>query len=64
MIVTTTEFVLGYEEVLGVVFGNTVGTKHLGKDILANLKNLSEEKLRNNRNAQRRQNKSFEQNGE
>ncbi|WP_290623417.1 MULTISPECIES: YbjQ family protein [unclassified Archaeoglobus] len=42
MIVTTTEFVPGYEveEVLGVVFGNTVRAKHLGKDILAGLKNI------------------------
>lgn len=42
MIVTTTEFVPGYEveEILGVVFGNTVRAKHLGKDILAGLKNI------------------------
>lgn len=42
MIVTTTEFVPGYEieEVLGVVFGNTVRAKHIGKDILAGLKNI------------------------
>lgn len=41
MIVTTTDFVPGYEvEILGVVFGNTVRTKHLGKDITASLKGL------------------------
>ena len=42
MIVTTTEFVPGYEieEVLGVVFGNTVRAKHIGQDILAGLKNI------------------------
>ncbi len=42
MIVTTTDFVPGYEveEVLGVVFGNTVRAKHIGKDILAGLKNI------------------------
>ncbi|RLI75746.1 YbjQ family protein, partial [Archaeoglobales archaeon] len=35
MIVTNTEFVPGYEiaEVLGIVFGNTVRAKHIGKDI-------------------------------
>jgi uncharacterized protein YbjQ (UPF0145 family) len=42
MIVTTTENVPGYEitEVLGIVFGNTVRAKHIGKDILAGLKNI------------------------
>ena len=42
MIVTNTEFVPGYEiaEVLGIVFGNTVRAKHIGKDILAGLKNI------------------------
>ncbi len=42
MIVTTTDYVPGYEveEVLGVVFGNTVRAKHIGKDILAGLKNI------------------------
>ena len=42
MIVTTTDFVPGYEveKVLGVVFGNTVRAKHIGKDILAGLKNI------------------------
>jgi uncharacterized protein YbjQ (UPF0145 family) len=42
MIVTTTDNVPGYEleEILGVVFGNTVRAKHIGKDILAGLKNI------------------------
>ncbi len=42
MIVTTTDFIPGYEvvEVLGVVFGNTVRAKHIGKDIVAALKNV------------------------
>ncbi len=42
MIVTTTDFVPGYEvvEVLSVAFGNTVRAKHVGKDILAGLKNI------------------------
>jgi uncharacterized protein YbjQ (UPF0145 family) len=42
MIVTTTEYVPGYEveEVLGIVTGNTVRAKHIGKDILAGLKNI------------------------
>ena len=42
MIVTTTDYVPGYEvvEILGVVFGNTVRAKHIGKDILAGLKNI------------------------
>ncbi|WP_456467668.1 YbjQ family protein [Archaeoglobus sp.] len=42
MIVTTTDYIPGceVEEVLGVVFGNTVRAKHLGKDILAGLKNI------------------------
>jgi uncharacterized protein YbjQ (UPF0145 family) len=42
VIVTTTDFVPGYEveKVLGVVFGNTVRAKHIGKDILAGLKNI------------------------
>ncbi|RLI76177.1 YbjQ family protein [Archaeoglobales archaeon] len=41
MIVTNTESIPGYEiEVLGVVFGNTVRAKHIGKDILAGLKNI------------------------
>jgi uncharacterized protein YbjQ (UPF0145 family) len=41
MIVTTTEQIPGYEiEVLDVVFGSTVRSKHLGKDILSALKGL------------------------
>jgi uncharacterized protein YbjQ (UPF0145 family) len=42
IIVTTTETVPQREvaEILGVVFGNTVRAKHLGKDILAGLKNI------------------------
>lgn len=42
MIVVTTDFIPGYEiiEVIGVVFGNTVRAKHIGKDILAGLKNI------------------------
>ncbi len=42
MIVTTTDYVPGHEveEILGVVFGNTVRAKHIGKDILAGLKNI------------------------
>ncbi len=42
MIVTTTDYVPGHEveEVLGIVFGNTVRAKHIGKDILAGLKNI------------------------
>lgn len=41
MIITNTEFIPGYEiEILGVVFGNTVRAKHIGKDILAGLKNI------------------------
>ncbi|MDI6867794.1 YbjQ family protein [Methanoculleus sp.] len=42
MILTTTADVPGYEigEILGVVSGNTVRTKNLGKDIMAGLKSL------------------------
>jgi uncharacterized protein YbjQ (UPF0145 family) len=41
MIVTTTGRVLGYEyEILGVVSGNTVRAKHIGKDIMALVKNI------------------------
>jgi uncharacterized protein YbjQ (UPF0145 family) len=42
MIVVTTDNVPGFEiiETLGIVFGNTVRAKHLGKDILAGLKNI------------------------
>ena len=41
MIVTTTESVNGARvEILGIVFGNTVRSKHLGKDIMSGLKSL------------------------
>jgi uncharacterized protein YbjQ (UPF0145 family) len=42
MILTTTAEVPGHEieEILGVVFGNTVRTKNIGKDITAGLKSL------------------------
>lgn len=41
MIITSTEEVPGYrKEILGLVFGNTVRAKHLGKDISAALKNI------------------------
>lgn len=42
MIVTNTETVAGYEitEILGLVQGNTVRAKHIGRDIMAGLKNV------------------------
>lgn len=41
MIITTTENIPGYEyEILGIVFGNTVRAKNIGKDIMAGLKNI------------------------
>ncbi len=40
MIVTTTEQIGCEVDILGVVYGNTVRAKHLGKDILAALKNI------------------------
>ncbi len=42
MIVTNTEAVPEYdvEDILGIVFGNTVRARHIGKDILAGLKNV------------------------
>ena len=42
MILTTLDFVPGREiaEVLGIVKGNTVRARHIGKDILAVLKNI------------------------
>ncbi len=47
MIVTTTENIPGYKtELLGIVFGNTVRAKHIGKDILAGLKNIIGGELR------------------
>lgn len=47
IIITTTENIPGYEiETLGIVFGNTVRAKHLGKDIMAGLKNIVGGELR------------------
>ena len=42
MKLTNTDFIPGYEikEALGLVLGNTVRAKHLGKDIMAGLKNI------------------------
>lgn len=42
MIYTTTESVPGrdIEEILGVVTGNVVQAKHIGRDIMAGLKNI------------------------
>ena len=42
MILTTTDYVPGYEvvEALDVVRGSTVRARHLGRDITASLKNL------------------------
>jgi uncharacterized protein YbjQ (UPF0145 family) len=42
MILATTEALAGYRinEVLGLVRGNTVRTRHLGHDIMAQMKNL------------------------
>lgn len=42
MVITTTPTVPGKEitELLGVVMGNTVRARHLGKDIMAGLKHL------------------------
>ena len=42
MIVVNTDYVLGYKviQTLGLVTGNTVRAKHLGRDIMAGLKNL------------------------
>ena len=41
ILVSTTDEIPGYEtEILGVVFGNTVRAKHIGKDIFAGLKSL------------------------
>ncbi|MEM6312743.1 MAG: heavy metal-binding domain-containing protein, partial [Planctomycetota bacterium] len=48
MIVVNTETVPGYRitEVRGLVQGNTVRAKHLGRDIAASLKNLAGGELR------------------
>ncbi|MBM4117122.1 YbjQ family protein [bacterium] len=42
MILVTTELLAGHRviEVLGLVRGNTVRTRHLGHDIMAHMKNL------------------------
>ena len=41
MIITTTERIPGHEyEILGIVSGNTVRAKHLGKDIMSGLKSI------------------------
>ncbi|HDI11615.1 MAG TPA: YbjQ family protein [Candidatus Acetothermia bacterium] len=42
MIVTTTEGIPGHEvvEILGLVRGNTVRARHLGRDVLAGLRNV------------------------
>jgi uncharacterized protein YbjQ (UPF0145 family) len=41
MIVTSTEQIPGYEmEILGLVVGNTVRAKHLGKDVMSGLKSI------------------------
>ncbi len=43
MLITTTATVPGKEikEILGIVKGNTVRAKHIGRDIMAGLKNLA-----------------------
>jgi len=42
MIITTTDNIPGYEiiEILGIVRGSTARARHVGKDILASLRNL------------------------
>ncbi len=41
MIITSTDNIQGYEfKTLGVVCGNTVRAKHVGKDIMAGLKSI------------------------
>ena len=42
MIIVNTDFVHGYSvrETLGIVRGNTIRAKHLGKDIMASLRTL------------------------
>lgn len=42
MIVVNTETIAGYiiSEVKGLVQGNTIRAKHIGRDVVANLKNL------------------------
>jgi uncharacterized protein YbjQ (UPF0145 family) len=41
MIVTSTETIPGFRtEILGIVTGNTVRAKHLGKDVMSGLKSI------------------------
>jgi uncharacterized protein YbjQ (UPF0145 family) len=42
MIITTTDFIPGYEivEILGIAKGSSARARHLGKDILAGLRNI------------------------
>lgn len=42
LIISTTETVAGYEitETLGIVRGNTIRARHVGRDILAGLRNI------------------------
>jgi len=42
MIITTTDFVPGkkVKEILGLVRGNTIQAKHIGKDIVAGFRNI------------------------
>lgn len=42
MIITTQETVAGYEviETLGIVRGNTIRARHIGRDIMASLRNI------------------------
>ena len=49
MIISTLEQVAGYQvtESLGVVTGNTIRARHLGKILLPNCEQLLVEKLRN-----------------
>ncbi|ABV33822.1 MULTISPECIES: YbjQ family protein [Pseudothermotoga] len=48
MVLATTEQIAGYEiiETLGIVLGNTVHSKHLGKDIAAAFKTLAGGEIR------------------
>lgn len=48
MIVTTTDFIPGkrVKRVLGLVKGNTIRARHIGKDILALLKNVTGGEIR------------------
>ncbi|HEX2836591.1 MAG TPA: YbjQ family protein [Phycisphaerales bacterium] len=48
MLVVNTEFIPGYQiqQMLGMVQGNTVRSKHVGRDIAASLKNIVGGELR------------------